>query len=60
MRKFDARQKLRQAVFAYIASQLLMKSEKESLARLFKLMDQDGDGKLSRDDYLMGYKTFTG
>lgn len=53
---FRADQKLKQAAFSYIASQLISKSEKERLAKIFKAMDKNGDGKLSRQEILEGYE----
>jgi calcium-dependent protein kinase len=60
LKNFRADQKLKQATFAFIASQLLSKSEKESLARVFKAIDKNGDGKLSLEEILEGYDLFFG
>ena len=49
LKNFRADQKLKQATFAFIASQLLTKSEKENLGKIFKAIDVNGDGKLSKD-----------
>ena len=43
------------ATLTYIGSQLLTKSEREDLARVFKKMDANGDGKLSKDEIKNGY-----
>jgi len=51
---------MKQATFAYIASQLLTKSEKENLARIFKAIDKNGDGKLSKEEIFEGYDLFFG
>jgi len=53
---FRADQKLKQAAYSYIASQLISKSEKERLAKIFKAMDTNGDGRLSRQEILDGYE----
>jgi len=60
LKTFRADQKLKQATFAFIASQLLTKSEKENLAKIFKAIDKNGDGKLSKDEIMEGYDLFFG
>ena len=60
LKNFRADQKLKQATFAFIASQLLTKSEKENLAKIFKAIDKNGDGKLSKEEILEGYDKFFG
>jgi calcium-dependent protein kinase len=60
LKSFRADQKLKQATFAFIASQLLTKSEKENLARIFKAIDKNGDGKLSKEEIFDGYEQFFG
>lgn len=60
LKTFRADQKLKQATFAFIASQLLTKSEKENLAKIFKAIDKNGDGKLSKEEILEGYDLFFG
>jgi calcium-dependent protein kinase len=60
LQNFRADQKLKQATFAFIASQLLTKSEKENLAKIFKAIDKNGDGKLSKEEIFEGYDLFFG
>ena len=60
LKTFRADQKLKQATFAFIASQLLTKAEKENLAKIFKAIDKNGDGKLSKEEILEGYDLFFG
>jgi len=38
----------------------LTKNEKENLARIFKAIDKNGDGKLSLQEILEGYDQFFG
>jgi len=35
---------------------MLSKKEKESLGIIFKLLDSNGDGKLSKDEVKLGYE----
>lgn len=60
LKNFRADQKLKQATFAFIASQLLTKNEKENLAKIFKAIDKNGDGKLSKEEIFEGYDKFFG
>ena len=60
LKTFRADQKLKQATFAFIASQLLTKQEKENLARIFKAIDKNGDGRLSKEEIMEGYDLFFG
>jgi Ca2+-binding EF-hand superfamily protein len=47
-------------VFAFIASQLLSKNEKESIDKVFRAMDVNGDGKLSKEEIKNGYAEYFG
>jgi len=55
LKNFRADQTLKQATFAYIASQMLSKNKKEELAKVFKAFDTNGDGRLSMEEVKKGY-----
>ena len=55
---FQAENKLKQATFAFIASQLLSKSQKKKFDKIYRAMDTNGDGYLSRDEIRQGYQQF--
>jgi len=55
LKDFKADQTLKAATYAFIASQLLSKQEKDNLAGVFKAFDKNGDGKLSMDEVKEGY-----
>jgi calcium-dependent protein kinase len=53
---FKTRRKLEQATRAYIANQMITSEEIEEIRRAFISFDENGDGKLSRDELIRGYK----
>jgi len=60
LQNFNASSKLKQATYAFIASQLLSKQEKEQIDKVFRAMDVNGDGKLQKDEIKNGYAEFFG
>jgi len=44
--KFNSDITLKQATYAFIASQLMSKQERDNLSKVFKAFDKDGNGKL--------------
>eukprot|EP00923_Selenidium_pygospionis_P000451 GHVN01000799.1.p1 GENE.GHVN01000799.1~~GHVN01000799.1.p1 ORF type:complete len:348 (-),score=40.75 GHVN01000799.1:191-1234(-) len=55
MKRFQASQKLAQAALLFIGSKLTTIEETKELTRLFRLLDQNGDGQLDRDELIQGY-----
>jgi len=60
LKGFRAEQKLQQATYAFIASHLASKEEKQHLLETFKALDTNGDGTLSREEILEGYRKTMG
>ena len=60
LQNFNASSKLKQATYAFIASQLLSKQEKEQIDKVFRAMDLNGDGKLQKDEIKQGYAEYFG
>lgn len=60
LKSFNASSKLKQATYAFIAAQLLSKNEKEQIDSVFRAMDVNGDGKLSKEEIKNGYAEFFG
>ena len=56
MKKFKKSQKLEKATIAFIINQLILKDERKELEKQFKEWDTNGDGVLSRDEIVKGYK----
>jgi len=60
LKTFRSGQKLKVAAASYIGSQLISKSEKEKLGKIFKALDANGDGKLSKAEIHDGYEEHFG
>ena len=52
--------KLKQAALAFIASHLTKDEEKKDLDKIFKEIDIDGDGNLTKKEILLGYEKHFG
>lgn len=60
LERFNAQSKLKQATCAFIASQLVLKEEKHKIDELFRALDINSNGRLSKDDVRIGYKEVFG
>lgn len=60
LQNFNSTSKLKQATCAFIASQLLLKQEKEDIDDVFRALDTNCDGKLTKDEVMNGYFDFYG
>jgi len=52
---FSAKGKFKQAAIAFIAAQCLTKAEKQSIDKIFRALDQDGDGHIVKEDIQQGF-----
>jgi calcium-dependent protein kinase len=57
---FHAHATIKAATLTFIASQLMSKDEREQLARVFKQLDVNGDGQLSKEEIKNGYRIHYG
>lgn len=57
LERFSAESKLEQAVYAFISSQLISSQERDDINKLFRTIDCDCDGKISKDELRRGYRT---
>jgi len=56
MKKFKRDRKLEQATVSFIVNQLISKDERKELIKQFQEWDTNGDGVLSRDEIIEGYR----
>jgi calcium-dependent protein kinase len=60
LERFNAQNKLKQATCAFIAGQLVLKEEKQKIDELFRALDINSNGRLTKDDVRIGYKELFG
>jgi len=57
---FHSHNTMKAATLTFIGSQLISKKEREELAKVFKMLDKNSDGKLSKKEVKEGYHTHYG
>ena len=55
MQGFRSEQRLQKATYTFISSQLATKKEREEMIKLFKSLDTDNSGTLSRQELMQGF-----
>jgi calcium-dependent protein kinase len=60
LRSFRAGQKLQQATLTFIATQLATKEERDEMKQVFKSLDTDSSGTLSRTELINGFHILYG
>lgn len=60
LRSFRAGQKLQQATLTFIATQLATKEERDEMQQVFKSLDTDSSGTLSRSELINGFHILYG
>jgi len=60
LKQFRAQRKLQEAVWIYMVSQMSTKEETSELMKTFQALDANGDGLLSREELIQGYKQIMG
>lgn len=59
LRGFNASFKLKDAVYTYLATNVISKSEMQLLCEAFQSIDLNCDGKLSKDELVIQFRQFT-
>lgn len=57
---FDSQNKIKDAVRTFIASQLISSEETKQAKEIFRALDENGDGKLSKQELIVGYSAIIG
>ncbi len=53
---FSTRNKLKQAILTFIVTQMTSTAEKDELQRTFQSLDKDGNGVLTKEELIEGYR----
>ena len=55
LKKFQATNQLQKAIWVYMVTNWASNDEKNSLLKIFKELDSDGDGIVTREELILGY-----
>lgn len=58
--KFNSTSRLKEAVYTFLATQVVSKDEIHRLTAVFKMIDTDGDGKITKPELMQQYLKFVG
>jgi len=56
LHQFKAQSGLQKAVLAYMTSHFISAEQEQKAREVFEMLDANGDGQLSKDELLQGYK----
>ena len=60
LRQFHAGSRLKQAIHSFFTANLLSANELQTLSEQFRAFDKNGNGRLSKDELLEGFRTVRG
>jgi calcium-dependent protein kinase len=60
MKSFRAEKKFQEATWAFLVTHMSSREEKAELLKAFQELDTNGDGKLTREELVEGFKKFIG
>ena len=60
MRSFHADTKLAKATYAFLASQVVTSTDKHEADKIFKKLDKNADGVLTKEELIQGYAEIYG
>eukprot|EP00826_Nyctotherus_ovalis_P002192 TRINITY_DN10418_c0_g1_i1.p1 TRINITY_DN10418_c0_g1~~TRINITY_DN10418_c0_g1_i1.p1 ORF type:complete len:410 (+),score=128.02 TRINITY_DN10418_c0_g1_i1:26-1231(+) len=59
LKGLNSQTKLQKAAMMFIVTQLMTKEEKDQLADIFMALDKNGDGKLTHEELVSGYRSIS-
>jgi calcium-dependent protein kinase len=55
LKEFSSQSKLQQAALTFLTTHMITQEEMRELAKTFEALDQNNDGRLTRDELLIGF-----